>query len=132
MSKQKKTTLILVAAVLILAILLGTVYFLTREDPVAGDKTITVEITHGDGTVNTVEIQTDAEYLRQALEQENLVAGEDGEFGLYILTMDGETADESLQQWWGYTKGGEYVETGIDGTVIADGDHFEFTFNTGW
>ena len=95
MSKQKKTTLILVAAVLILAILLGTVYFLTREDPVAGDKTITVEITHGDGTVNTVEIQTDAEYLRQALEQENLVAGEDGEFGLYILTMDGETADES-------------------------------------
>jgi hypothetical protein len=44
-------------------------------------------------------------------------------------TDDGETADDSQEQWWGFTKSGEYVETGVDATDIEDGDHFEFTLN---
>ena len=45
-------------------------------------------------------IRTDEEYLRGALEQEDLIEGTESEYGLYVLTVDGETADESEQQWW--------------------------------
>ena len=129
--KNKNALIAIVVLVLVVAIAL-VCWFIFKPDTVEGEKTITVEITHGDGTVNTYTIQTDAEYLRGALEQEGLVAGEDGEFGLYIKTVDGETVDDGNQEWWGYTKSGEYVEYGVDQQPIADGDHYEFTFNVGY
>lgn len=129
---NKKKGLIALCVVLVLAIVFGAAYFALRDKPVEGEKTITIEITHVDGATKTVEIETDAEYLRGALEQENLVQGDESEFGLFIKTVDGYTADDSKQEWWGYTKGGEYVETGVDTTVIEDGDVFEFTLNTGY
>ena len=45
---------------------------------------------------------------------------------------DGETAEESAQEWWKLTKGGEMVNTGVDATPIADGDAFELTFMVGY
>ncbi len=72
------------------------------------------------------------ERLRGALDQEKLIAGTDSEYGLYVLTVDGETVNEENQEWWGYTKSGEYVDVGVDSCEIADGDHYEFTFNVGW
>ena len=39
-------------------------------------------------------------YLGEVLESENLVDGESGEYGLFITTVDEETADDSKQQWW--------------------------------
>ena len=32
--------------------------------------------------------------------QTNKRETQQGEYGLYVLTVDGETADESEQQWW--------------------------------
>ena len=63
---------------------------------------------------------------------EQVAEGEDSAYGLFITTVDGETAQDSLRQWWCITKGGERVETGVDATPIADGDHFELTFTTGY
>ena len=132
MSKQKKRTLVIaLAAVLLVAVFLA-VYFITREDPVAGGKEITVEILYDD-VDRTVIIETDEEYLRGALEQEGLIAGNESEYGLYITEVDGRAADESAQEWWCITKnGGEQVNTGVDSTVIEDGDKFELTLTTGW
>ena len=66
------------------------------------------------------------------MEPEGIIQGSESEFGLYILTVDGETADEDLQQWWCITKGGEQLMTGADDTMIADGEQYEFTLTTGW
>ena len=74
--------------------------------------------------------RTDAENLGQVLVEENLVQGEDSATGLFVTTVDGETAQDSLRQWWCVTKGGERVDTGADTTPIADGDHFELTMST--
>ena len=43
-----------------------------------------------------------------------------------------QTADDSQQQWWCFTKGGEMLETGVDTTPIADGDAFEITLTEGY
>ena len=129
--KNKKPLVAVVVLVLLVAVAV-VCWLLFSPDAVAGSKTITVDVTHKDGNTNTFEIRTDAEYLRGALEQEKLVAGEDGPYGMYILTVDGETVDESNQEWWGYTKSGEMVDYGIDTCPIVDGDHYEFTLNVGW
>ena len=131
MSKQKKTTWTVAIVVVLLAVILLAVYLATREDPVAGAKEIAVEIIYDD-VDKTVTIRTDQEYLRGALEQEGLVAGDESDYGLFVTTVDGRTADDSAQEWWCFTKGGEQVNTGVDTTVIEDGDKFEITLKTGW
>ena len=130
MSKIKK----IIAAVLFIALVAGAYFAWNALKPkaVAGDKTVEVVITHGDGSEKTFSISTDADTLRAALDQESLVSGEESEFGLYIKTVDGETVDEAQQQWWNLTKDGEMLMTGVEGIMIADGDHYELTFTTGW
>ena len=77
-------------------------------------------------------ITTEAEFLRGALEQEGIIAGEESDYGLFVTTVDGVTADDSLEQWWCFTKGGESLATGVDSTPIADGDTFEITLTEGY
>lgn len=101
--------------------------------PVEGAKTVVIEVTHADESTKEFTLHTDQEFLGGALEeQEGLVAGDEGEFGLFVKTVDGETADDSLQQWWCITKSGAEVNTGVDTTPIADGEKYEFTLKTGW
>ena len=64
--------------------------------------------------------------------ENELVAGEIGQYGLFITTVDGETADDSKQQWWCITKGGEQGNTSADTTPIGDGDQFELTLTQGY
>ena len=129
-----KNRMTLVAASLLLVLLAGAAacWFFLRPQGLPGIKEITVEVTHGDGIVNIFEIQTDEEYLGAALSQEGLIQGEQGPFGLYIHTVDSETAQSEQQEWWGYTKSGQYVEYGVDLCPLADGDSYEFTLHTGY
>lgn len=80
----------------------------------------------------TKTISTDAEFLRGALEQENLIAGDESQYGLFVKTVNGITADDANQEWWCFTKGGETLFTGVDTTPIADGDKFEITLTVGY
>lgn len=134
MQKNMKKGLI---ALVVLALLIGfAVFAYLRFGPDAAAnadlKNIAVAVVHGDGSEKVFELSTQAETLRAALDEAELVAGEDGQYGLYILTVDGETVDESKQQWWCITKGGEQHNQGVDGTVIADGEQYELTFKEGW
>ena len=131
MSAKNKKILAVVLLVVLVAAALAAYAFLGPKGT-AGDKNITVEVIHGDGSSKSFAIATDEEFLRGAVEQEGLVSGEESEFGLLVQTVDGETADDSLEQWWCITKGGEQLMTGVDDTPIADGETYEFTLTTGW
>lgn len=132
MPKNKKALAALLGLVVVAAILLGA-WYMTRTPPVEGGKRITVQVVHGDGTTKDFPIATDAGYLGQALrEQEGLVEGEEGPYGLYIRVVDGEADDEGRQKWWCLTKGGEAVMTSADATPIADGERYELTLMTGY
>ena len=129
---NKKKTIIAAIVLLVFVAAAATCWFLFTPKAVEGSKTVTVDVTHKDGTTNIFELHTDAEYLGDAMKEEEILDGIDGEFGLYVLTVDGETVDESNQEWWGYTKSGEMVNYGVDTCPIENGDHYEFTFNVGW
>ena len=132
-AKSKKKVIIVSAIVLVVLIAaFALIYALVINKPVEGQKALTVEIVFSETDSKTVEITTDAEYLRQALEEQNLISGTESETGLFVTTVDGVTADDSKQEWWCFTKGGETLMTGVDSTPIADGDTFEITLTTGW
>ena len=130
MSKRAK---VILAVVLLLVVAAAAVllYLHFSPKPVEGAKTVTVEVIHGDESKKEFVIHTDEETLRGALEQEKLIEGKESEWGLYVLTVDGETVDEAQQQWWNFTKDGEDT-LGVDSTMVSDGDHYEITFKTGW
>ena len=128
---NKKTLIIALAAlILVIAAFIG-VWMATRPETQQGDKTITVTVVNKESEKD-FEINTDAEMLRGALEEIDLVQGDESEFGLFVKTVDGYTADDAAQEWWCFTKGGESLMTGIDTTPIADGEQYEITLMTGW
>ena len=133
MSKNTKRILISVG-VLLLAAAMILAFMTFSKKPVEGSKTITVSITHKDGTEKKFTLHTDAQYLLDAIKEydKDLLQGEQGQYGLYIKTIDGYTCNETAQEWWGYTKSGEYVETGVELTPIYDGDSYEFKLNVGY
>ena len=132
MNKDKKA--ILITAALLLVLCLGAVlgYQMFAPRGVAGEKEITVKVVHADAGEKEFTYQTDEEFLGAVLEAEGLAEGEEGPYGLYIISVDGETAEESRQQWWCLTKGGETVNTSVTQTPIADGDVFELTLTEGY
>ena len=102
-----------------------------EESTQATPITITLEVIYPDGSSKEFVIATDPENnLRQALEGEGIIAGEEGPYGLYVKVVDGVTADYDVDQsWWSLSKDGEMLMTGVDTTPIADGDHFELTYS---
>ncbi len=102
----------------------------SQED--AQEKEITFQVVHKDGTTKDFTITTQAANLREALEAEGLIAGEESSYGLFVKTVDGETVDNANKEWWCLTKGGQMWNYGVDDTEISDGDAFEFTFTVGY
>ena len=127
---NKKLLAGVLALVLVVAALIG-IYFASRPATSAADKTITATVV-ANGEEEAFTIHTDEEYLRGALESIDLIAGEESEYGLFVTSVSGITADDANQEWWCFTKGGESLNTGVDSTPIADGDAFEITLTVGY
>ncbi|MBR0373088.1 MAG: DUF4430 domain-containing protein [Mogibacterium sp.] len=127
-SKTKRWIIIAIIAILVLV----GIYFLLGPKGKAGGKTITVKVDHLSKDDATFEITTEEEFLRGALEAEGLISGSESDYGLWVDTVDGEKADDTLQQWWGYTVNGEFAEYGVDQQPVTDGDVYEFTLNEGY
>ena len=122
---SKKTKIISGVGLVLLVVAAVLALIFLRPDANPGSKAISFQVTHSDGAVAYFGIQTDSENLRGALEQEGLIAGDEGPYGLFVTEIDGETADDAQRQWWCFTKDGEMLNTGVDDTMIADGEHYE-------
>ena len=86
-----------------------------------GSKIITVEVTAEEKTV-VFTVKTDADTVGAALLEHNLIAGDQGEYGLYVKTVNGILADYDVDQtYWAFNIGGEYAMTGVDQTEITEG-----------
>lgn len=131
-TSNTKATIIVFTVLVVLIAGITAAYFALRPRGEEGAKTIIVEIIADGQTVDTVTISTDAAYLREALDEKALIQGDETEFGLYVKTVSGRTADESNQEWWCFTKGGEMLMTGVGDTPIEDGDTFEITLTVGY
>ena len=120
------------AALVVVALLLLGIWYVNRPQGQAGDKTITVEVVHADESSQEFTYQTSEEFLGPVLIEEGLAQGEESTYGLFITTVDGETVDDSKQEWWNLAQDGVSCTTGVDATEIADGDAFELILTVGY
>ena len=131
MKANKKLAAACIAVVALVAIFVG-VYVSTRPETHQGGKNIVVEVVHSDETSKEFTYSTDFEYLGEVLEAEGLVAFEEGAYGMFITTVDGEQAIyEEDGAYWALYQGEEYAAQGADQTVIEDGDQFALVYTIG-
>ena len=134
MTKSKRNKIVglsCMGAALVIAII-GIIFIFNFSKPAETNKTLSISVVHGDESVKDFTVQTVRANLADALVDEKIAEGSDSEYGLFITTVDGETADDSKEQWWCITKGGEQLNTGVTDTITADGDKYEITLTTGY
>ena len=130
---MKKQTMWIIIGVAVLALLAGgllCLYFGTRENPTEGQKHITVNVTHADGSVKTFEYHTDAQYLGAFLSEQGLIEGEQGEYGMVVCVVDGEEADWGDNVYWAVYENGTYASEAADKIVIKDGGIYGLVYES--
>ncbi len=99
-----------------------------KEDVTVGEgKTeVDIKVTSEEKSV-VITLKTDEKYLEDALLKENLIAGDESEYGLYIKTVNGIVADYDVDKtYWAIYKEGEYMMEGAGVTEVASGQEYEF------
>lgn len=109
----------------------------TQLEDTQGDSAVTVlgegatvfafVVVDGEGNETAFEIHTDKTIVGEALLELELIEGEVGDFGLYVKTVNGITADYDVDQtYWAFYVDGEYAMTGVDATEIEEGATYSF------
>jgi len=99
----------------------------------SGSKNITIEVTGSDGNTTSYEVSTDAEYLRQAMDEADglTYSGTESEFGMMVEVVNGEQAVYAEDNaYWAFYVNGEYGQYGIDSQPVNDGDKFSIVYES--
>ena len=100
----------------------GTTVYADGDVVGEGAKQFTLVIADKDGNETRLEIHTDKDIVGEALLDNQVVAGEDSQYGLYVKTVNGITADfDTDGVYWAFYIDGEYAMTGVDATEITEG-----------
>lgn len=94
--------------------------------------TFTVTVTDLEGNEDSFDITTTQTILGDALLDQGLISGDEGEYGLYITTVNGVSADwDKDQTYWAFYIDGEYALTGVDSTEIDPNAAYSFVLTKG-
>lgn len=84
-------------------------------------------VTDKDGNIAAFEIHTDKTIVGEALLELGLIAGDTGDFGLYVKQVNGITADYNTDKtYWAFYINDEYAMSGVDMTTVTTGDTYSF------
>ena len=128
--KNKKMVIAAIAVLAVIGLMAG-IWFAARPETETGSKGYTVTVIHKDGTVKDFAYRTDAEYLAEALLEEGLVSGEDSQYGLTIITVDGEAAVWATDNaYWAIWIGEEMAMTGASEIPVYDGSTYKLEYTS--
>ncbi|MBE6632219.1 MAG: DUF4430 domain-containing protein [Ruminococcaceae bacterium] len=92
-----------------------------------GDKSFSFTVTDTEGKKTEFLIKTDEKTVGDALIKLELISGDEGDYGLYVKTVNGTTLDYDKDgKYWAFYINGEYGMTGVDLTEIENGASYEF------
>ena len=92
-----------------------------------GATAITVQVTGADGKTVTFTVNTDEETVGAALLGLGVIAGDNSEYGLYVKTVNSETADYDKDgAYWAFYINGEYASVGVDYAAPEAGATYGF------
>lgn len=131
-SGKSRHFIIALAAVCMVMAGLLLCYSKFRPKPEDGTKRITVEVVYGDESSDSYYIETDAQYLEQALEDAEGLSVEGSrteQFGLMIETVNSVRADYSTDQaYWAVELEGEPCNYGVSQQPVRDGQHYGLVY----
>lgn len=116
----------------LITVLLLYFFFNRNNQSSVGNKEIVIQVIIPGEETEEVNISTDATTLRQALDEKEMIRGQESSFGFYIVEVNGRKADDSKSEWWSITKNGDYVEYGVNDINIQDKDQYELTLKEGY
>lgn len=91
------------------------------------EKSFTFVVVDTSGKETSFEISSGKATVGEALLDEGLIAGEDGQYGLYVKTVNGITLDfDADGKYWAFYVNDEYGMSGVDATEIVDGNTYSF------
>lgn len=127
-ARFKRVLSLILCMVLIAATALVTGCSSGKADaPAGGEKAFTFIVADLNGSEESFEITTEAATVGEALLEEELIAGEDSQYGLYVKTVNGITLDYNKDgAYWSFYVGEEYAMSGADTTEIEDGQTYSF------
>lgn len=129
--KNKKKIILAVGILVLIAALFIGIYVALSPKASKGAKNITVEVIDDTQKSVVYEVNTDAEYLGDALrETEGLsIEGTEGEYGLMVDTVNGVVADFNENgAYWAFYVDGEYCMYGVDQQPIEDGQEYQIIY----
>ena len=141
MRSTKKIVTMILAVMLVAAMALGMAGCGKKKDAAAfetttyedgtvlgeGSKTFTFTVVDKDGKETTLEVHTEKDTVGDALLEHKVIAGEDGDYGLYVKGVNGQVVDYDTDgKYWAFYINGEYGMTGVDVTTITEGDSYAF------
>lgn len=92
-----------------------------------GDTEFEFTVVYADGKETKFNISTNQKTVGEALLEQELIEGEDGPYGLYVKTVNGETHDYDVDgTYWSFYVNGEYATSGVDTTEIESGARYMF------
>ncbi len=138
MKKTNKKGIIIGAIILVALIaVFGVVYGLNRPATSAGSKNIIIEVKDSTGEATDYKLATDAEYLREAMDELSAngsgfsYSGSDSEYGLMVEYVNDVRADYTQDgAYWALYVNGEYGQYGADSQPVADGDTYTWAYES--
>ncbi len=92
-----------------------------------GSTVFDFSVTDADGSKTDFEVHTDEKNVGDALLKLGLIEGEDGQYGLYVKTVNGIKYDYDKDgKYWAFYENGVYATAGVDQTDITAGASYEF------
>ena len=87
-----------------------------------GSRQFSLTVSDQDGNQTEFEIHTDQETVGAALQELELIDGEEWQYGLYVTSVNGITADYDKDgMYWAFYVDDAYAQTGVDATEIQEG-----------
>ena len=135
--EKKNSKKIIIAAVILAALIavFAVCYFKFVAKPIAGGKSITIEVVADDGQAKDYNLDTDAEFLKDAMDE--LAAeddsfsykGSDGQYGMMIEVINGKQAIyEEDNAYWALYVNDNFGEYGVEQQPVQDGDTYTWKY----
>lgn len=129
-NNKMKIAIALGALVVLVAVFTG-LYFAFAPKASKGAKEIAIEVVDDKQNSKSYTVNTDAEYLRQAMEETKdlTFSGTESEYGLMVTTVNGVTADYNTDKaYWAFYVNGEYCSSGIDSQPVENGQKYRIVY----
>lgn len=92
-----------------------------------GETEFIFTVTDIDGKETKFQIHTDKKTVGEALVELDLIEGEDGPYGMYVKTVNGDTYDYDTDgKYWAFYMNGEYAASSVELTDITEGATYSF------